>query len=291
VTGVSYGAKLPNSSLVAGADSLRRFVTGVEGIGFDHLSMDDHVAVAPMESFPTNPSGYTTVRAEHELFTSLAYLAGVTQSLQFRTGVLILPQRQTVLVARQAAEVDVLAGGRLTLGVGLGWNSLEFEALGESFTHRARRFESQIEVLRKLWTNEYVTHADDWHALDRTGILPRPLQQPIPIWIGASAEPAIRRATRIGDGFMPLGRMGRGAERQVKIYLDERVKLGRDSAPLQLEGWIDLDNRGPDAWKSQADTWTELGATHITLVTAGRDDDTVDRHLELLRAGLHAITT
>jgi probable F420-dependent oxidoreductase len=291
VSGIRFGAKLPNSSLVAGHDGLRDFVTGVEDIGFDHFSMDDHVSVAPREAFPTNPSGFTTVRAEHELFTSLAYLSGITRSLQFRTGVLILPQRQTVLVARQAAEVDVLSGGRLTLGVGLGWNSLEFEALGESFTHRARRFESQIDVLRRLWTNEYVTHADDWHALDRTGILPRPVQRPIPIWIGANAEPAIRRAARIGDGFMPLGRIGRGAERQVAIYLDERVKLGRESTPPHLEGWIDLDNRGPDAWKAQAEAWRELGATHITLVTADQDDDTVDRHLDLLRAGLHAITT
>jgi probable F420-dependent oxidoreductase len=290
VSRIHIGAKVPNNETVASPEHLKQFAKGLEQLGFDHLSIDDHVSTAPVEAFGNNPGGFTTVRSQHELFTSLAWLAGATTNLRFRTGVLILPQRQTVLVARQAAEVDLLSNGRLTLGVGLGWNPLEFNALGESFAQRSLRIGPQIELLRRLWVEEYVTSTDQWHNLDRTGILPGPVQQSIPIWVGASAVPAIRRAARVADGFMALGRIGERAEHQVAIYLDEREQRGLGSTPFGLEGWIDLNARGASSWKAQARKWHELGATHITLVSPARPLISIDDHLELLRQGIESVT-
>jgi probable F420-dependent oxidoreductase len=290
VSRVNIGAKVPNNETVASPEHLKQFAQGVEHLGFDHLSFDDHVSTAPVEAFGNNPGGFVTVQAHHEVFTSLAWLAGATTTLRFRTGVLILPQRQTVLVARQAAEVDRLSGGRLTLGMGLGWNALEYDALGESFAQRSHRFRPQIELLRRLWTEEYVTVTDEWHNLDRAGVLPKPIQRPIPVWIGASAEPAIRRAARLADGFMSLGKIGEGADRQVAIYYDEREQRGMGSTPFGLEGWIDLDARGASSWKAQSQTWRDLGATHITLVTPAVPLISVDDHLELLRQGIESLT-
>lgn len=282
MTSIEIGAQVPNNETALTPQNLRAFGQGIEGLGFDHLSIDDHVAIAAPERFGQNGDAAIRVRAEHELFTSLAYLAGVTSNLKFRSGVLVLPQRQTVLVARQAAEVDLLSDGRLTLGVGIGWNPLEFEALGESFSGRAKRFESQIDLLRNLWTNEFVTQRDEFHDLDRIGILPRPVQQPIPIWIGAIADVAIERAARIADGFMALGKIGQIVESQIATYVAARERFGRCNSSLPVEGWITLDDRDESRWKDEAGAWNQLGATHITLVTPPDPVVPIQDHLDLL---------
>src|SRR6185436_13789954 len=161
----------------------------------------------------------------HEPMVLFGFLAGVTAHLQLTTGILILPQRQTALVAKQAAEIDVLSNGRLRLGVGLGWNHVEYEALGMDFRTRGRRVEEQVEVLRKLWTEPLVTYRGTGHVIDNAGLNPMPVQRPIPIWFGGSAEPALKRAARLGDGWMPAGRQPDDAMKrmieQLESYLEQ----------------------------------------------------------------------
>lgn len=291
MSAIQIGAKFPNNETGATPRALKEFAQGIERLGFDHLSIDDHVSIAAPEKFGTDRAAAIRVRARHEVLTGLAFLAGATTTLKLRTGVLILPQRQTVLVARQAAEIDLLSDGRLTLGLGLGWNTLEYDALGQTFATRARRFESQIQILRQLWTEVYVTHSDEWHRLDRTGILPRPIQQPIPLWIGASADVAIKRAARLADGFMSLAPIGRGAEEQVEIYRAERDRLGQGKQAIQLEGWIDLGAVNESDWLDQANAWQVLGATHLTLITPPLPVQPVSAHLETLNRARLTIGT
>ncbi|MEJ7837316.1 MAG: LLM class F420-dependent oxidoreductase [Thermomicrobiales bacterium] len=290
MSAIHIGAKFPNNETGATPQALKEFAQGIERLGFDHLSIDDHVSIAAPEQFGTDRAAAIRVRARHEVLTGLAFLAGATTTLKLRTGVLILPQRQTVLVARQAAEVDLLSDGRLTMGVGIGWNRLEFDALGETFGTRGRRFESQIQILRQLWTEDYVTHSDDWHRLERTGILPRPAR-PIPLWIGAKAGVAIQRAARLADGFMSLGQIGQGAEEEVETYRAERDRLGLGDRPMQLEGWIDLGSGAESEWLEQANAWRALGATHLTLVSPPVPIQPVTAHLETLQRAREAIGT
>jgi probable F420-dependent oxidoreductase len=281
-------AKLPNRQALRDPADLRQAIQGIETLGFDVLSIDDHVSVTDPARLD-DPAMFDVMAAEHEVLTTLAWASAFTNTIRFRSGILILPQRQTVLVARQTAEVDVLSGGRLDLGIGIGWNRDEFAALGERFETRGRRAEAQIDVLRKLWTAPFVDHADEWHGLEGTGVLPRPVQRPIPIWIGASGEPAVRRAARIADGFIPLGRIGRGGEAQVAIYQDELDLIGRSLSEAPIEGWIDLLPEDPERWRREAERWAELGATTITLVPPDDEGETVDSHLSRFERALHAL--
>src|SRR6185503_11240568 len=182
--------------------ALRAYAQHADGLGYTHLLAYDHVLGADPEVHPGWSGPYDLHTTFHEPFVLFGYLAAVS-SLELVTGILVLPQRQTALVAKQAAEIDLLTGGRFRLGVGLGWNYVEFEALGEEFANRGRRSEEQIEVLRRLWTEPVVDFEGQWHRIPAAGINPLPVQRPIPIWIGGSAEAAVRRTARIADGFFP----------------------------------------------------------------------------------------
>ena len=184
--------------------AVREYAQTAEGLGYRHIGADDHV-IGPNPERPGGWTGWVTYRTQfHEPFTLFCFMAAVTRTVEFETCVLLLPQRQTVLAARQAAEVDILSGGRLRLGVGLGWNEIEYIALNEDFHTRGRRIEEQIDLLRKLWTQPLVDFHGRWHTIPDAGINPLPVQRPIPIWIGGQSEPAIRRAARLGDGWLPL---------------------------------------------------------------------------------------
>ncbi|HEY9325316.1 MAG TPA: LLM class F420-dependent oxidoreductase, partial [Candidatus Limnocylindria bacterium] len=178
------GAVFPQLEIGTDPDAIAKYARTVEDLGYDHLVIFDHVLGADAN----RPGGWTGAYDHrsmfHEPFVLYGYLAAVTSRLRLATAVLVLGQRQTALVAKQAAEVDVLSRGRLTLGVGIGWNAVEYEALGESFTNRGRRIEEQIAVLRALWTQEVVDFKGRWHRIDRAGIDPLPVQRPIPIWMG-----------------------------------------------------------------------------------------------------------
>ncbi len=220
----------------------------------------------------------------------MAYLAAVTSRLTLATGILILPQRQTALVAKQAAQIDVLSGGRLRLGIGVGWNAVEFEALNETFENRGRRSAEQIEVLRALWTQPVVDFRGKFHRISHAGLNPMPIQRPIPIWFGVGSrdhavppEAALRRIARLADGWSPNltpDIQGQAIVARVHGYARE---AGRDPAKLPLEGRIRLAGQGPDGWEKQVNAWKALGATSVIAEPRGAGLSFPDGHLDVLR--------
>jgi probable F420-dependent oxidoreductase len=200
----------------------------------------------------------------HETFTTLAFLAAATRTIGLSSGILILPQRQTGLVAKQAAEVDILSGGRLRLGIGVGWNPVEYEALGAEWKTRGARQAEQVEVLRRLWTEDLVTFKGRFHDLHEVAIVPRPRQRPIPIWFGGSSDAVVKRAARIGDGYMPIMKPD-VAEPKLALLFETMKQHGRDPAKFGLEGWLRFDEPDPQAWAKAAEGWKRLGARIVML--------------------------
>ena len=220
----------------------------------------------------------------------MAFLSGITTTIKLVTGILILPQRQTALVAKQAAEVDVLSGGRLRLGIGIGWNPVEYEALGQNFHTRGRRCEEQITVLRELWTHELVNFEGRDHKISHAGIRPLPIQRPIPIWLGAgsSANPipterVLKRIGSMADGWFPMfpyDHPNRGVVEQVREYAHS---AGRDPSNIGMEGRIRMASNGPEDWLAEAKAWEDMGATHLSASTVGPQITTIDQHIDALQ--------
>jgi probable F420-dependent oxidoreductase len=209
------------------------------------------------------------------------YLAGVTRALELVTGVIILPQRQTTLVAKQAAEVDLLSDGRFRLGIGVGWNAVEYEALGEDFGNRGKRSAEQIGLLRRLWTEQSVTFAGDFHTVTGAGIAPLPVQRPIPVWVGAASPPGYKRAGRLADGWFPMMTPGPDLDEARTIVETAAADAGRDPATIGMEGRVDWRGDG-DAVADQLTQWEKSGATHVSINTMGAGLKTVDDHLAVL---------
>ncbi len=240
----------------------------VEESGFDHLLAYDHVLGASHDREPKLMGPYTEESLFHEPFVFFGFLAAATSRLELVTGVLILPQRQTALVAKQAAEVDVLSGGRLRLGVGVGWNYVEYDALGENFSDRGKRQEEQIAVLRQLWEKPLVSFKGRYHEIDRAGILPMP-ERKIPIWFGGLSTPAYERAARLGDGFIYAGN-AEVAGLALKETREFMRREGRDVSDFGAELMLmDCGPDDPDRWISEVRAWKEAGGTHLSLVTMG----------------------
>jgi probable F420-dependent oxidoreductase len=254
----------------------------VEGLGYDYLLTYDHVLGAN----PNRPGGWTGVYMYkdmfHEPMVMFGYMAALTQRLEFATGILILPQRQTTLVAKQAAEVDILSGGRLRIGVGIGWNRVEYAALGEEFTNRGKRIEEQVMLLRELWTKPLVKLEGAYHTIPDAGINPLPAQRPIPIWFGGGADVVLRRIARMGDGWMPNTMpYERLRERLDKLrgYLAE---AGRDPKTFGLDIRLSAKTTPQSDWVTEAERCHNLGATHLCLNTMGMGFTSVDQHLDVL---------
>jgi len=252
-------------------------------LGYQHILAYDHVIGANPASRPGWRPPYTHQDMFHEPFVLFGYLAGLTKKIEFVTGVIILPQRQTALVAKQAAALDVLSGGRLRLGIGIGWNPVEYEALGENFKNRGRRSEEQIEVMRKLWTQELVTFQGQWHTITDAGLNPLPIQRPIPIWFGGGDDRALRRLARLGDGWFPL--LGpddkcRAAIEKIKNYARE---AGRDPGLIGIEGRITVGQGSTEGWMKDIDAWKNLGATHLTFNTMKAGLRTPADHIDAIR--------
>jgi probable F420-dependent oxidoreductase len=208
------------------------------------------------------------------------YLAAVT-SLELVTGIIILPQRQTVLVAKQAAEVDLLTGGRFRLGIGLGWNAVEYEALGENFSNRGKRSEEQVEVMRKLWTEQSVTFNGKYHTLTGAGLAPMPNQRPVPVWFGAASDRGLERAGRLGDGWFPMVGPGPGLDRAREQVMHAAAAAGRDADSLGMQGQINWTG-DRDKAAAQIAAWKAAGATHLSVNTMNAGLATVDDHLAAL---------
>ncbi|KAA8960504.1 LLM class F420-dependent oxidoreductase [Mycobacterium sp.] len=275
------GVVFPQTEIGADPGAVRAYAEHVEGLGFTHLLAYDHVVGADPEIHPGWSGPYDLYSTFHEPLVTFGYLAAVTTSLELVTGVVILPQRQAVLVAKQAAEVDLLSGGRLRLGVGLGWNAVEFEALGEDFSTRGRRCEEQVELMRTLWTEQSVTYRGSFHRVTGAGLAPLPVQRPIPVWFGASSPRACRRAGRLGDGWFPMAGPGPQLEQALQWVRQGAVEAGRDPADIAMEGRVSWRN-SPDALRADLRDWADAGASHVSINTMGAGLASPDDHLTAL---------
>jgi probable F420-dependent oxidoreductase len=262
---MQLGATFPTTEIGDDPVAVRDFAQAAEALGFSHLVAYDHVLGAQHAGRDPKLWGpYTETDPFHEPFVLFGYLAGVTTTIQFETAVIILPQRQTVLVAKQAAEVAVLSGDRLRLGVGTGWNYVEYEALGVPWERRGARFDEQIDLLRELWTKPVVDTASTFHRVDRAGILPRPAR-PIPIWMGGSSEVAFRRAARTGDGFT-FASAGQKTVAQVEALRERLVAEGRDPASFPTEFTL-MYGLGEERWTRAAEGARRAGVDYLSVNT------------------------
>jgi probable F420-dependent oxidoreductase len=256
---------------------VRDWAQAAEALGYAYIEVPDHVFGAAARD------GWTPTYNErdpfHETFVTLGFLAAVTKTIRLSSGVLISPQRQTGLIAKQAAEVDLLSGGRLRLGIGVGWNHVEYEALGAEWKTRGAMQAEQIEVLRRLWCDDLVTHHGRFHRLEAVSIVPPPVQRPIPIWLGGVSEGAIKRAARLADGWMPILAPDAQGEQKLALLREEMRKHGRDPAKFGLEAWLRMPDADPQQWAAAADGWRWLGADMVMLYPTFRTpkfDDQID---------------
>ena len=259
---------------------IRDWAQAAEELGYDHIEVPDHVFGA------TARDGWSPRYNEqdpfHETFVTLGFLAGVTTTIGLASGVLILPQRQTGVVAKQAAQVDILSGGRLRLGVGVGWNHVEYEALNEDWKSRGTRQREQVEVLKKLWCDDLVTYQGRFHQFTEVNITPRPVQRPIPVWFGGSSDAVVKRAAQIGDGWMPIMAPDHEAEAKLEQLRNHLSDCGRDTSAFGIEGWLRMDKADPDEWGVAAEGWRKLGADIVMLYPMYRIPN-LDDQIETLR--------
>lgn len=278
------GAIFPHFEFEAQAQAVRDYARAAEDLGLAHIGADDHV-IGPNPQRKGGYGGWTTHRhAFFEPFVLFSFMAGATERIEFATCVLILPQRQTVLAAKQAAVLDVLCGGRLRLGIGVGWNEIEYQSLGMPFHGRGRRADEQIGLMRRLWTQELVEFAGASDQVPDAGINPLPVQRPIPIWIGGQSESAIRRAARLGDGWMPLYNTPEEARAGLALLRECLKENGREAAPYGLEARIPYGQGDPGRWRELLAGWQEAGATHASLVATGCGLFGAREHTAALRA-------
>ena len=259
---MQFNALFPTRDIGTDPAKIRDWAQAAEDLGYAGIEVADHVFGA------TARDGWTPIYNEkdpfHETFVTMGFLAAVTRKVQLTSGVLILPQRQTGLVAKQAAEVDILSGGRLRLGIGVGWNFVEYQALGMEWNTRGARQAEQVEVMRRLWTEDLVTFSGRFHELKEVNITPAPIQRPIPIWFGGSSDAVVKRAARIGDGWMPIMTPEEAAPK-IAALREHLKAFGRDPTTFGLEGWLRVTEADPARWAAAVEGWRRLGAGQVML--------------------------
>lgn len=266
---MQLGAHLPISDIGTGPTVIRDFAQTLEDLGFDYLQAPDHVLGQNPDRQHSNEAGRRVgVTAYHDPFVLFGFLSAATRRIGFAAGVLIVAQRQAVLVAKQAACLDELSGGRFRLGVGVGWNEIEFIALNESFSNRGRRSEEQVQVMQALWAEPFTTFKGEFHHVDDAGILPRPRSGRVPVWFGGDAEATFRRAAKYGDGFIPLAYPpGDAAAAAIAKLRRLIVEAGRDPSEVGIEVWVSPGVGTPEDWRAEISFWKGLGVTHVTAHT------------------------
>jgi probable F420-dependent oxidoreductase len=286
---MQIGVVYPQIELRGDPAAVRQIGRAVEDLGFDHLLAYDHVLGAVHADRARRLTGpYTEHYPFHDPFVMFGYLAGITERIQFATGVLVLPQRQTALVARQAADVDLLSGGRLRLGVGIGWNHVEYEALGQDFGTRGARQEEQIELLRRLFTEPVVEFAGRFDRVERASLVPRP-DRSIPIWLGGSSEAAFDRAARLADGFIFVGgSVGRAVE-SLQLLRERVMANGRSIEDFGADYLVRPQEGGVEGIPAVIDAWREAGGTHLSVVTMGLGMTSADSHIDYLASVAAAV--
>lgn len=283
------GVVFPQTEIGDDPVAIRDFAIAIEEMGFDHLIAYDHVVGADISERPDWNGPYTHESMFHEPLTLFSFLAGITTRLEFATGIVILPQRQTVLAAKQAASIDIFSGGRLRIGVGIGWNVVEYEALDVPFDKRGARLDEQIEYMRRLWTERVFSFDGEFHKLSQGGLYPLPVQRPIPIWVGGLSDAAMQRAARLGDGWMPVWPAAM-AEQKIAEFKSAVEDAGRNPTDVGFENIIFVGDtvggprRSYEDAVSDAGIWKSAGADRVSLHTTGAGLGGVEGHLAFLRS-------
>ena len=283
---MKLGLSFPQTEIGTDPLKIKDFIQTAEGLGYDFITFVDHVLGEEAPRGASFAGNYTRDYMFHEVMVLMGYAAAVTKTIGLGTAVMILPQRQAVLVAKQAAEVDLLSGGRMRLGVGLGWNKVEYDGLGMPFKNRAKRFSEQIEVMRELWSNRVVEYRGEFHSFDSAGINPEPIQRPIPVWIGAMKDVAVRRAARIGDGWFmyPRQEPSDGAHEMISIYRQAAAEAGREPDTLGINATVFANQGlGPDEWRSIMEKWKQMGVNEFTFRTAESDLKNLEAHMNAIK--------
>jgi probable F420-dependent oxidoreductase len=286
---MQIGVIFPQTEIGSDPAGVRAYAQAVQQMGFQHLEVYDHVLGADPAAYPGRSNSYNAESMFHEPMVLFGYLAALAPGLELVTSVIILPQRQATLMAKQAAEVDLLTGGKLRLGVGIGRNTFEYEGLGMDFHNRGRRVEEQIQLMRQLWTEPVVTFEGKYHRVTAAGINPLPVQRPIPVWIGASAEPAIKRAAEMADGFFPQRPLEGGWPATLDKIRGWISAAGRDPAKFGIDARVNAGNGTPDDWHKGAEEWRAMGATHMSINTMNGGLVGPDAHIERLRQAVDSV--
>jgi probable F420-dependent oxidoreductase len=280
---LKIGLVYPQTEFGSDPAAIREYAQTAEGLGFTHILAYDHVLGAN----PDRPGGwggpYTYKHPFQSPLLLFTFMAAVTRDLEFTTGIIILPQRQTALFAKQAATLDILSGGRLRLGIGIGWNEVEYQALDQNFHNRGKRVEEQVQLLRRLWQEPLVCFEGHWHQIPDAGLNPLPVQRPIPIWFGGHAEPVLRRVAEMGDGWMPNYRRVQDARSALETIWGYLEATGRERSELGLEPRLSYGEGNPDKWLKIIEEWEQVGATHLSFNTMGSGFETPQEHLAAVR--------
>lgn len=287
---MNVGVVFPQTEIGSDPGAVREYAQAAEDLGYSYMIAYDHVLGADTGHHQNWAGAYTSQHMFHEIFVLFGYLAGITSKLELVTAVVILGQRQTALVAKQAAEVDVLSGGRLRLGVGVGWNPVEYEALGKDFHDRGSRNEEQIALMRALWTEDVVNFQGRWHQVTHAGINPPPVQRPIPIWMGLggranplSTDRVLRRVARVADGWFPRFLPDDTGRARIAKVRELAQVADRDPSSIGMDALINASDGDPEFWQTRAAAWKELGATHISVNTMGAGLQSPQDHIDTIR--------
>jgi probable F420-dependent oxidoreductase len=285
---MEIGAVFPHNEIGNDPGAIRAYAQGLEGLGVTHLLIYDHVLGAD----PDRPGGfegpYDKDVAFHEPFTTFAFIAACTEKLEMITTVLILPQRQTVLVAKQAAELALLSANRFRLGVGTGWNQVEYVGLNEDFGNRGARQAEQVALMRRLWTEDSIDYTGAYHRIDRASIKPRP-EQPIPVWFGGSAPALLKRCGELGDGWIPLGGPNDASRQAIETIRGHRERVGLSWDGFGIQAQAQYGGGSPERWAGHAQKWRDLGATHLAIATHNAGETDGDGHLGRVSEYLAAV--
>ncbi len=284
---MQIGVIFPQTEIGADPAVVRDFAQTAEGLGYSHILAYDHVLGALPEREPKLTGPYTHESSFHEPFVLFGYLAGITERVELVTGVIILPQRQTALVAKQAAEIDILSGGRLRLGIGTGWNYVEYDSLNEQFSNRGKRQEEQVDVLRQLWADPVVDFDGKWHRIDRAGLNPLPMRR-IPIWFGGFSDPAFKRAARVGDGFI-FGGSSPDAETSLEKIRGYLQTEGRDPTTFGMEAMLNYSD-GPEKWAAEVERWRAAGVDYVSMRTMNAGLEGPRAHIDAIEQYWKAVS-
>lgn len=280
---MKIGVIFPQIEFGNDTTAIRDYAQTAEALGYTHILAYDHILGANPDRSEPWQGPYTYKDPFHEPFLLFSYMAALTQIIEFVTGILILPQRETALVAKQAAELDVLSNGRFRLGIGNGWNKVEYISQNQNFHTRGKRIEEQVDVLRQLWQNDLITYQGQWHHIPDAGLNPLPVQQPIPIWFGGHADAVLQRIGRLGDGWFPNYKTAESAQPSLDKLDTYLAENGRSRADIGIEAKIHYGAGNPETWQQLITDWHSAGITHITLNTMYLGFDTPTKHIQAIR--------